>query len=101
MKRMRGIRVARAPTDVVEQARGPPDRQRARMAYHEGREIECVRARLNESALSYPQRLLTRARAADGQPMLRSARANSKDGKKPPVGFEPTTSRLLSGCSAN
>jgi len=21
--------------------------------------------------------------------------------KKPPVGFEPTTSRLLSGCSAN
>ena len=22
-------------------------------------------------------------------------------GKKPPVGFEPTTSRLLSGCSAN
>ena len=42
---------------------------------------------------------------------LVEARRHSEDGvqevgwrvvcRKPPVGFEPTTSRLLSGCSAN
>ena len=71
------------------------------MANRNGCEIESVCARLNEGALYYLPRLLTRARAAGCQPMLRSDRAKSNDGKKPPVGFEPTTSRLLSGCSAN
>ena len=39
------------------------------------------------------------ARGDDADPV--SLRVPVGDGNKPPVGFEPTTSRLLSGCSTN
>ena len=50
------------------------------------------RYKKNKKANLHPARVRARARALCAYYALQS---------KPPVGFEPTTARLLSGCSTN
>ena len=75
--------------------------QIARRSAREARSPQAPPVAPPRQALVAPHRVavaLARALADAAQVKYCST---TRRGKKPPVGFEPTTSRLLSGCSAS